>query len=104
MAVNEGIATPAKMGRSTGCPLKHSAKRPAVGGVELRGCEPVPVIGRCSKSLNDNSWGPHSDYRRIRRWEIEEVLEQVQRQLNRIPVARTLRRSTVEHLFGMIKA
>jgi len=64
----------------------------------------VPVIGRCSKSLNDNSWGPHSDYRRIRRWEIEEVLEQVQRQLNRIPVARTLRRSTVEHLFGMIKA
>jgi hypothetical protein len=44
-----------------------------------------------------------SDYRRIRRWEHEEVLERVQQRLDRKPVAMTLRRCTVEHVFGTLK-
>jgi len=43
------------------------------------------------------------DYRRIRRWEHEEVLERVQQRLDRKPDAMTLRRSTVEHVFGTLK-
>ena len=44
-----------------------------------------------------------SDYRRIRRWEHEEVLERVQQRLDRKPDAMTLRRRTVEHVFGTLK-
>jgi transposase len=44
-----------------------------------------------------------SDYRRIRRWEHEEVLERVQRRLDRKSDAMTLRRRTVEHVFGTLK-
>jgi len=44
-----------------------------------------------------------SDYRRIRRWEHEEVLERVQRRLDRKLDAMTLRRRTVEHVFGTLK-
>lgn len=41
--------------------------------------------------------------RRIRRWEHEDVLERVQRRLDRKPDAMTLRRRTVEHVFGTLK-
>jgi DDE family transposase len=44
-----------------------------------------------------------SDYRRIRRWEHEAVLERVQRRLDRNLNAMTLRRRTVEHVFGTLK-
>ncbi len=44
-----------------------------------------------------------SSYRRIRRWEHEEVLERVQQRLDRKPDAMTLRRRTVEHVFGTLK-
>jgi transposase len=44
-----------------------------------------------------------SDYRRIRRWEHEQVLERVQRRLDRKSDAMTLRRRTVEHVFGTLK-
>jgi len=44
-----------------------------------------------------------SDYRRIKRWEHEDVLERVQRRLDRKPEAMTLRRRTVEHVFGTLK-
>jgi hypothetical protein len=44
-----------------------------------------------------------SDYRRISRWEHEEVLEAVQRRLDKQPHAMTLRRRTVEHVFGTLK-
>jgi transposase len=44
-----------------------------------------------------------SDYRRIRRWEHENVLEVMQRRLDRKPDAMTIRRSTVEHVFGTLK-
>jgi Transposase DDE domain len=44
-----------------------------------------------------------SDYRRIRRWEHENTLEVMQRRLDRKPDAMTIRRSTVEHVFGTLK-
>lgn len=44
-----------------------------------------------------------SQYRRIRRWEHEDVLERVQRRLDRKLDAMTLRRRTVEHVFGTLK-
>jgi hypothetical protein len=43
-----------------------------------------------------------SDYRRIRRWEHEHILEAMQRRLDRKPDAMTIRRSTVEHVFGTL--
>jgi transposase len=43
------------------------------------------------------------NYRRIRRWEHEEVLERMQERLDRKPEAMTLRRRTVEHVFGTLK-
>jgi transposase len=42
-------------------------------------------------------------YRRIRRWQHEAVLEAAQRQLDKLPRAMTLRRQTVEHVFGTLK-
>jgi transposase len=44
-----------------------------------------------------------SDYRRIRRWEHEDVLERVQQRLDRKSDAMNLRRRTVEHVFGTLK-
>ncbi|ABX19443.1 ISBmu16 transposase [Burkholderia multivorans ATCC 17616] len=44
-----------------------------------------------------------SDYRRITRWEHESVLEAAQRRLDRMPDAMTVRRRTVEHVFGTFK-
>jgi len=57
-------------------------------------CPKCPLKNRCTPS----------DYRRIRRWEHEEVLEAMQRRLERMPEALRVRRSTVEHPFGTIKA
>jgi hypothetical protein len=56
-------------------------------------CPRCPLKARCSPS----------DYRRIRRWEHENVLETMQRRLDRKPEAMTIRRSTVEHVFGTLK-
>jgi transposase len=44
-----------------------------------------------------------ADYRRISRWEHEPVIEAMQRRLDRQPDAMTLRRRTVEHVFGTLK-
>jgi len=45
-----------------------------------------------------------SDYRRIRRWEHEDVLDRMQARLDRMPEAGRLRRQTVEHAFGTLKS
>jgi transposase len=45
-----------------------------------------------------------SDYRRVRRWEHEAVLDAMQGRLDAHPEAMTVRRSTAEHPFGTIKA
>lgn len=43
-------------------------------------------------------------HRRIRRWEHESLLEKVQRRLDHCPESMRLRRQTVEHPFGTLKA
>jgi transposase len=45
-----------------------------------------------------------SQYRRIARWEHERVLEAMQERLDRTPEASRVRRQTVEHPFGTLKA
>jgi len=44
-----------------------------------------------------------SSYRRITRWEHETVLEAMQRRLDRKTETMTLRRRTIEHVFGTLK-
>jgi transposase len=56
-------------------------------------CPRCPLKARCTPS----------DYRRITRWEHEAILETMQRRLDRQPQAMTLRRRTVEHVFGTLK-
>jgi len=57
-------------------------------------CPRCPLKDRCTPS----------DYRRIKRWEHEDVLEAMQRRLDRMPEASKLRRQTVEHPFATLKA
>jgi transposase len=45
-----------------------------------------------------------SDYRRVSRWEHEEILDAMQRRLDRTPDSMRIRRQTVEHPFGTLKA
>jgi transposase len=56
-------------------------------------CPRCPLKARCTPS----------DYRRITRWEDEAILEAMQRRLDRQPQAMTLRRRTIEHVFGTLK-
>jgi len=57
-------------------------------------CPRCPIKARCTPS----------DYRRIARWEHEQVLDDMQHRLDRIPQASRMRRQTVEHPFGTLKA
>jgi len=57
-------------------------------------CPRCPIKNQCTPA----------DYRRITRWEHEEVLEAMQRRLNKTPQASRWRRQTIEHTFGTIKA
>jgi len=45
-----------------------------------------------------------SDYRRVSRWEHEEILDAMQRRLDKAPDSMRIRRQTVEHPFGTLKA
>lgn len=57
-------------------------------------CPNCPLKAQCTPS----------DYRRISRWEHEEVLDAVQRRMERAPDSMTIRRKTVEHVFGTLKS
>jgi len=57
-------------------------------------CPRCPIKGQCTTG----------DYRRIARWEHEEVLEAMQARLDQMPQASRIRRQTVEHVFGTSKA
>jgi transposase len=57
-------------------------------------CPKCPIKVRCTSG----------EYRRIARWEYEHVLEAMQKRLDRTPQASRLRRQTVEHPFGTLKA
>lgn len=56
-------------------------------------CPQCPIKAQCTTS----------SYRRVRRWEHEDVLERVQQRLDQKLDAMTLRRRTVEHVFGTLK-
>ncbi len=56
-------------------------------------CRACPIKHRCTTGVQ----------RRIRRWEHEHVLEEVQRRLDEHPEKMRQRRETVEHPFGTIK-
>ena len=57
-------------------------------------CPRCPIKQQCTPG----------DYRRITRWEHEQVLDAMQDQLACTPEASRLRRQTVEHTFGTLKA
>jgi len=57
-------------------------------------CPRCPMKDRCTTG----------DYRRISRWEHEAILEAMQDRLDRTSHAMRLRRQTVEHVFGTLKA
>lgn len=57
-------------------------------------CPKCPLKAQCTPS----------GYRRITRWEHEEVLEAVQRRLEQSPESMMIRRRTVEHVFGTLKS
>ena len=57
-------------------------------------CPRCPIKAQCTTS----------DYRRIARWEHEAVLEAMQARLYQMPQASRIRRQTVEHAFGTLKA
>jgi transposase len=57
-------------------------------------CPRCPLKAQCTTG----------DYRRIARWEHEEVLDAMQKRLERTPQASRIRRRTVEHPFGTLKA
>ena len=57
-------------------------------------CPQCPMKPQCTKSK----------YRRIARWEHEDILDVVQDRLDGAPDAMRLRRQTVEHVFGTLKA
>jgi transposase len=68
------------------------------GGLQVRrywssACPQCPMKAQCTPS----------SYRRITRWEHEQVLEAAQRRLDRMPDAMIVRRRTVEHVFGTFK-
>lgn len=56
----------------------------------------------CGSCASKQSCTPGKE-RRVTRWEHEQVLEDVQKRLDRTPDAMRIRRSTVEHVFGTLK-
>ena len=57
-------------------------------------CPTCPIKAKCTTS----------EYRYISRWEHEDVLDRMQKRLNRTPLAARIRRRTAEHPFGTLKA
>ena len=99
---SEGIAVAKEMVAEGICPAgEHAVFRFTTiekNGLKARlywtsACPQCPIKQQCTLS----------DYRRIRRWEHEDVLERVQQRLDRKLDAMTVRRRTVEHVFGTLK-
>jgi len=60
----------------------------------LSACSTCPLRPRCTPTQR----------RIIKRWEHQDVLDRMQDQLDRMPDAMGVRRQTVEHPFGTLKA
>jgi transposase len=61
---------------------------------DLASCQACPIKGQCTTSKE----------RRITRWEHEAVIDAMQARMDRAPRIMRVRRATVEHPFGTIKA
>ena len=61
---------------------------------DLASCQACPIKGQCTTSKN----------RRITRWEHEAVIDAMQARMDRAPKIMRVRRATVEHPFGTLKA
>ena len=59
----------------------------------LQALDDCPMKAQCTPA----------SFRRIRRWEHEDVLDDMQQRLDRNPNAMKIRRRTVEHVFGTLK-
>jgi transposase len=57
-------------------------------------CPQCPIKAQCTPS----------NYRRVSRWEHEDILDTMQARLDRAPDSMRIRRQTVEHPFGTLKA
>jgi hypothetical protein len=62
--------------------------------VDLASCQACPIKGQCTTSKE----------RRITRWEHEAVIDAMQARMDRAPKIMRVRRATVEHPFGTLKA
>jgi transposase len=84
------------------CPASHSMTRrfETVGGGLVLNVYATPECRRCSLKPQCTT-GPE---RRIRRWEHEAVIDAMQERLTKSPEQMRLRRQTVEHPFGTLKA
>jgi hypothetical protein len=60
----------------------------------LSACETCVLNSRCTTDK----------HKRVKRWLHEGVLDKMQARLDRLPEAMTIRRQTVEHPFGTLKA
>ena len=76
---------------------KRSTRGPDPDFVRYRNLE---ACGRCP--LKPRCTGER--FQQIRRWKHDDVLDAMQRRLERMPKAMTIRRRTAEHPFGTIKA
>lgn len=87
------------------CPAGHfltQAKKRSTRGPDpdfvryrnLEACGACPLKPRCTAER----------FQQIRRWKHDDVLDAMQQRLERMPKAMTIRRRTVEHPFGTIKA
>lgn len=63
-----------------------------------------PIVWNVPTTADSDTWDFRDLACRSDRWEHEEVLEEVQRFLDEKPEAMRIRRETVEHPFGKIKA
>ena len=76
---------------------KRSTRGPDPDFVRYRNldaCGDCPLKPRCTSER----------FQQIRRWKHDDVLDAMQQRLDRMPKAMTIRRRTVEHPFGTIKA
>jgi len=78
-----------------GAPLFVRHRRPVVL------VEPGFILESLGGNVHDETPGPQ---RRVARWEHEAVLDEMQARLDQAPEMMRIRRQTVEHTFGTIKA
>ena len=62
----------------------------------IAACKSCPIRSRCTRAKRDP--------RKMRRWVHEEEMEAMQQRLNAVPDTMLIRKQTVEHPFGTIKA